>query len=243
MPPMPNAYLRGVAFAALILAGARPVSAQVGHDPARSPYRDLRYSQFLTATAGYFGGSGGQLGLGPHGGWGGTLRHEFLADRTVSLALLGGYAEVERNVADIFKTTEPRVRGPEANRITFAEGVVQLNATGGKTWHNLAPYISAGLGLAFAKRVESDSSGYKFGTKFYVAPAVGVRAFLTRRLVLRLEARTMFWNLSYPAAYRSNDPDGFGPLSPLLQGRQLKEWSPVPVLHAGLGYAFRRPFF
>lgn len=222
-------------------AGLTDLSAQVGHDPARSPYRDLRYNQFLSASAGYMFGGGGQLGLGPHQGRVATLRHDFLADRTLSIGLMGGYARLERSYVDLQATTD-RLRGPEKHRVAFGEGVLQFNLTGGKTWNGLAPYLSAGVGLAFGERLEQDSSGYKFGTKFYVAPGVGVRVFLARRLFVRLEARTMFWNLSYPADYRTRDPDGFGPLTPLLSG-PLKEWSPVPMVHAGLGYAFRRPFF
>ena len=231
-----------VGLLALVLT--RPLAAQVGHDPASSPYRELRYSQFVSATAGYMFGGGGQLGIGPHRGEYFTLRHEFLADRPISIALLGGYGLLQRNVADLL-TTDPaqRVTGPVDDHVTFAEGVFQFNVTGGKTWHGLAPYVSAGLGLAFANKVPADSSGYKLGVKFYVAPAVGVRLFVTRRLFVRLEARTLFWNLSYPATYRTTDPDGFGPLEPILAGQQLKEWSPVPVLHAGLGFAFHRPFF
>jgi len=227
----------------LVVTVTVPLAAQVGHDPAHSPYRDLRYSQFVSATAGYMFGSGGQLAIGPHRGTFYGLRHEFLADRPLSIALSAGYAQLERKVANL-QTTNPdlRITGPIRNNVTFAEGVLQLNLTGGKTWHNLAPYASAGIGLAFAQSVPSDSSGYRLRTKFYVAPAVGVRVFLSRRLFVRLEARSVFWNLSYPATYRTTDPDGFGPLAPILSG-QLKEWSPVPVLHAGLGFAFHRPFF
>jgi len=223
---------------------ATSAGAQVGHDPASSPYSDLRYNQFLQVTTGYIFGHGGRLELGPHHGQVFTARHDFLADRPISLGIGGGMAQLDRRYADLLTTDEDRLRGPVQHRVMFGEAVIQLNATGRKTWHGLAPYVSAGLGLAFAKRVEADSSAYKFGTKFFFAPSVGVRAFLTRRLFVRLEARAMFWNLSYPAAYRTTDPDGaLGPLTPILQGQGLKEWAPVPMLHAGLGYAFRRPFF
>ena len=240
MTPMPNIRLVGAGFLALLAAA--PLEAQVGHDPARSPYRDLRYTQFVSATAGYLFGDGGQFGVGPHRGLVATLRHEFLADRTLSVALLGGYSRLERNFADPFSPAEPRIRGPIEHRVLFGEGVLQLNATGGKTWHGLAPYFSAGIGLAFAETVVQDTSRYRFGTKFYLAPALGLRAFLSRRLFLRLEARSVFWNLSYPDSFRQ-DPDGFGPLQPLLAGRPRKEWVPSPMLHAGLGFALRRPFF
>lgn len=227
------------------IAVASPARGQVGHDPASSPYRDLQYNQFLQITGGYIGGAGGRLGLGPHGGRVFTFRHDFLSDRPLSIGLGGGYATLDRSYANLETTVEEqRIRGPVSHRVILAEGVVQLNATGRKTWNGLAPYVSAGLGLAFAERVLADSSGYGFGTKFYFAPAIGVRAFITRRLFIRLEARAMFWNLSYPASYQTSDPDGpLGPLDPLLAGQGRKEWAPVPMLHAGLGYAFHRPFF
>jgi hypothetical protein len=242
MTDRPRVLAARLAPALVALVPWAAAAAQVGHDPAGSPYRDLRYGQFLTATAGWMSGGGGQLGIGPHRGWVATLRHDFLADRTLTIGIGGGYARLERNYADLASTADPPLLGPVEHRVLFGEGVLQLNITGGKTWRNLAPYFSAGIGLAFAAKVADDTSGYNFGTKFYFAPGIGTRVFVSRRLFLRLEGRAQFWNLSYPATYR-NDPDGFGPRVGPLAGRSLKEWSPVPMLHAGLGFAFHRPFF
>lgn len=226
-----------------LAAVAGPAAAQVGHDPATSPYRDLRYGQFLSFSAGKAFGGGGTLGIGPHDGTVYWLRHDFLADRPLSIGLGGGFGQLDRNYADIRTTTGDRVIGPVQHDVYFVEGTVLLNLTGGKTWNNLAPYAGFGLGLSFAEKLPQDSSAYNYGTKFFIAPTAGVRVFVSRRLFLRAEARAMFMNLSYPATYRSNDPDGFGPLLPLLAGQGIKEWAPIPVLHVGLGYAFRRPFF
>jgi hypothetical protein len=227
--------LLGVALAAPSLA------AQVGHDPARSPYRDLRYGQFVSLTVGKVFGAGGQLGIAPHDGQVAMLRHDFLADRPLSISLGGGYARLDRNYAVLDVVTD-RLRGPIRHGVWFAEFIPQLNFAGGKTWHNLAPYLNVGLGVAMSEKLPADTSGYKFGTKFYLAPAAGVRIFVSRRLFIRLEARSMFWSVGYPARYR-DDPDGpFAPEGPLLTG-ELKEWTPTPILHAGFGFAFRRPFF
>jgi hypothetical protein len=230
------------AVLAATVAGAGALGAQVGHDPARSPYRDLRYNQFLSATAGYMFGSGGRLGIGPHQGRAFGLRHDFLADKALSIAIGGGWATLDRNYADTSVLVN-RIKGPVQHDIYYGEFLAQLNLAGNRTWHNLAPYVNLGLGLAFSGKLQQDSTGYKFGTRFYVGPAAGVRVFLSRRLFVRLEAKAMFWNLSYPSIYRTQDPDGFGPILPILAGQSLKEWSPVPLLHAGLGYAFHRPFF
>ncbi len=232
--------------AALILAAAAtfalPATAQVGHDPARSPYRDLVYGQFLSVSTGYLFGDGGKLGIGPHDGQVVTLRHDFLADRPLTIALGGGWARLQRSYADTAALVN-RIKGPVRHNVYWGEFIAQLNLTGGRTWHDLAPYANLGLGLAYAELLKQDSTGYQFGVRFFVAPGAGVRLFLSRRLFLRLEARAIFWNLSYPNGYQTHDPDGFGPLLPLLSGQGLKEWSPVPLLHAGIGYAFHRPFF
>ncbi|MGE0440625.1 MAG: hypothetical protein AB7L66_09900 [Gemmatimonadales bacterium] len=226
------------------LLGLFPAAAraQVGHDPAHSPYRDLKWGQFVSVSAGKLFGAGGTLGIGPHDGDVLWFRHEFLADRPLSVSLGGGYAKANRNYVKL-NLTEDRVKGPEERNLYFAEAGLTLNLTGTKTWHGLAPYAGMGLGLAFGEALPIDSTGYKFGTKFYLAPNAGIRVFLSRRLYVRAEARALFWSLRYPETYRTTDPDGFGPVLPLLAGGAIKEWSTTPSLHAGLGFAFRRPFF
>lgn len=239
MPVKPNVILPLVAILGLLV---QPAAAQVGHDPARTPYRDLRYGQFISLSAGKAFGQGGTIGVGPHDGEVVWLRHEFLGDRAVSFGLAGGFARLKRTIAFPDSVRQP-VRGPFPHNVYFAEATLQLNLTGGKTWHSVAPYANAGLGLAFAERLPADVTGYKLSTKFYLAPSVGARLFLSRRMFVRVEARAVFWSLTYPASYRSTDPDGLGPAKPILAGQALKEWAPVPMIHAGLGYAFHNPFF
>jgi hypothetical protein len=240
--PLVRQSRAGVVALAVGLIGG-PLRAQVGHDPSRSPYQDLRYGQFLSLTGGYMLGAGGKLGIGPHDGRVVAIRHEFLGDRPLSIALGGGWARLDRKYADTAALIQAnRIKGPVQNDIYFGEFIAQLNLVGGRSWHGLAPYVNLGLGLVHGEKVPEDISGYKFGTRFYIAPGAGVRVFLSRRLFVRLEARSIFWNLRYPTHFRT-DPDVFGPLQPLLPDPALKEWSPVPMLHAGFGYAFHRPFF
>ncbi len=240
MLSMTTKWIAALGLAAVMTV---PASAQVGHDPARSPFTDLRWGQFVSVSVGRVFGSGGTLGLGPHHGQGIFLRHDFLADKALSIALGAGYVQADRNYAGDLNSTTDRIKGPVQRNLYLAEGVLQLNLTGGKTWRNLAPYANLGLGLAFGQKLPIDSTGYTFSTKFYFAPGAGVRAFLTRRLFVRVEARAVFWSLTYPGTYRTVDPDGLGPLKPILSGQPLKEWAPVPMIHAGLGYAFKNPFF
>src|SRR5260370_15005557 len=68
-------------------ATAGALSAQVGYDPAHSPYRDIPGGGVAVVSAGYLGGSRGSVGVGLSNGATGGPRHEgsFWAGR----ALLG----------------------------------------------------------------------------------------------------------------------------------------------------------
>ena len=101
---------------------------------------------------------------------------------------------------------------------------MQFNLTGPKTWHHLAPYFGAGFGLAFGSHPQADTTSYRFGTKLYASPNVGLRIFLTDRLNLRLEARRQFWKIKYPATWTTtplNDPSA----PAVISGTKLTEWT------------------
>ena len=52
----------GMGILVLCTLACQPVLAQVGHPPSNSPFRDIRKGHTLTATGGYFGGSGRYAG-------------------------------------------------------------------------------------------------------------------------------------------------------------------------------------
>src|SRR2546429_9105181 len=59
-----------------VVASWNAVSAQVGHEPAHSPYHDVRRGGVLVFTFGYLGGSRGSVGVGPAEGKTGGIRYE-----------------------------------------------------------------------------------------------------------------------------------------------------------------------
>jgi hypothetical protein len=225
----------------LLLAAAGPALAQVGHDPARSPYRTLRYGQFIGINGGYFGGEGGQIGIGPHHGETIGLRYDFLGAGTLTLGLSGTYMRLERFIVDSGKPIETARRGPVAANMALFEGIFQLNITGGKTWRGIAPFVAVGAGLGLAGRIPADSlSGFKFRLKAALTPGLGARVFLSDRLFLRLEARTTFWQVSYPLVYLR--PPSSDPTKPAVVSGNGKEWVTNTWYTVGLSYAFHRPF-
>jgi hypothetical protein len=227
---------RAFSLLAATLLVTRSAAAQVGHDPASSPYRTLRSGQFIGASAGYFNGVGGEVGAAPHKGMMVGLRYDFLAAGTITIGLQGSYGRLDRFIIDPTKPIETAKSGPVKQSVTFVEGILQFNLTGGKSWHRIAPFVSGGFGLVLAGSTDED---FKFRTKLAITPGVGARIFLADRLFLKVEARSAFWQISYPASFRV--PPASDPGKPAVASG-AKEWVTNGWYSVSLSYAFHRPF-
>ena len=233
--------LLGMRILAVGTLASQPVLAQVGHPPSSSPFRDIRKGHTLTATGGYFGGSGGEFNIGPHRGevFGG--RYDIRTGSTIQVGLAMARGSLDRFIVDPFVRLANRRSGPVRQSVTFAEIALQFNLSGGKSWHRIAPFVGAGVGLAFGSATAADTSEYEFGRKIYLAPSAGFRFFITDRLHLRGEARAAFWKLNYPATFQAEPTEEPGtPENPnaVIVGNKLTEWTASPWLQVGLGYSF-----
>jgi hypothetical protein len=219
--------------------------AQVGHDPARSPYRDIGGGTFLTLVGGYLSGDGGRVGVAPHGGPLGGVRVSFLSNRTIRLGAGVLYGSQDRNLIDPNKTPSEQLTGTAKVNTWWIEGSLQFNLTGNKTWHGLAPFAGSGVGLTITETLPQDPGAFRMGTKFFLAPTIGTRFFLTPRVYLEADARFQFWQISYPATFRQEpfeDPGTLTDPHAVIPDGRLKEWSVSPWLNFGLGVPFRLPF-
>lgn len=225
LPPVRPSARRSVAAATILLlcgcAGA--AAAQVGHDPAKSPYTDVRHSVFIVPTIGQFFGNGGDAGVAPHDGPVAGLRMSFLANKTVQIDAGVMYGLLGRLVYDPFQPVGQRFSGPVDNDVLWAEGAIHFNLMGGKTWHRLAPFVGNAIGLAFVEDLRS--TAFNLGTKFYFAPLVGVRYFLSDALALTAESRFQFWSISYTVSFAQ-------------EGFSASEWSVTPWVNLGLAIAW-----
>lgn len=212
----------------LLFALATPAAAQVGHDPQRSPYRDINLYSALAPQVSLVGGSGGFLGVVPNSGMLYGLRAEILDNRPITLGVEFAYGNLERLIIQLDST----VSGPVSHGFGMFGANILLNLTGGKTWRRLAPYAGGGTGVTFASNPPADTSGYKYGVKFYFAPTVGLRAFVTPDVYLRLEARSLFTSIGYPDSYRAR----------ILAGGPGKEWVTTGIYTVSLGFPFPRLF-
>ncbi len=224
---------------------AGQAAAQIGHAPTDSPYRDIVHGKSITTLYSDIGGHGGQVGVGPHDGtaWGG--RFDIRLSAPLQFGLTVARAKLQRFVVSADDSVATRKKGPVDQDLTMIEGTLQLNLTGKKTWHRLAPFLAGSVGWTRSSDLPAgvpDSSGFKFGSKFYLVPAIGLRAFVTQSLFLRLEARQLFWKLNYPTAYTlepaaqpSTNPDR--PNAVLPDGKRT-EWAGGREFRLGLGFAF-----
>jgi hypothetical protein len=232
-------------LAATVLLTAYPsnrLSAQVGYDPAHSPYRDVRRGAVAVVTFGYLGGSRGSVGVGLSNGATGGIRYEpQFGAMGASLGL--AYGRTTSFVVDPTKDSLSRKSGPFDNTVVLADAGLQLVLTGRKTWRGFAPYVGGALGVAVGSTVARDTSGYKFGTKITLAPNAGLRWYPARRLSVRGDFRLLLWKLKYPVSYRVPGPAGCTPDTPgctrVLQVTDPPdEWTAHPWATIGVGWTF-----
>ncbi|HKV76482.1 MAG TPA: hypothetical protein VJN95_18325 [Gemmatimonadales bacterium] len=230
-----NRSPRGAALALLttLVLGliAAPLAAQVGRPPSTSPFRDISSDLTLTPFGGYTWGSGGTLGLGPQNGPVAGVRMDIRVSAPLTLGVQLSYGDYKRNYIDLKDTTGSALRGPTNTHLIQVEFGAQVNLTGKKAWHGIAPFIGVMGGLGFASGSSVDSSGYKFGTKFVFAPMFGTRVVIANGFMFRAEMRWNFWQLKYPTTYTVSTPSG-----EVLLGQNLSEWTGTPSLTAGFSF-------
>lgn len=229
-------FLAPLAAAALV---ALPAAAQVGYAPDRSPYRELTNPTTLTATVGRFTSNGGSYGLGPNNGYTYGLRYAFRANKFIEISLNATRMQLERLQVDPFVPVAQRTTGPFAEPMIMGEFGLTANLTGGKTWRGLAPFVGVGLGAAFSEGFQSpsDTTGFRQGTKFVFTPHAGTRIFLSSRLHVRLEAKAVFWRLSYPRNTFGAVPPADPTAAPVVTDGRFTQWAPNGLLQVGVGYA------
>jgi hypothetical protein len=215
------------------------LSAQIGHDPASSPYRDVRLRAGPSFLVGEFNGSRGAADAAFSNARSASVRYEIPTGKTLLLQFNGAYLQGDRFILNpgADSSSPNRKTGPAQAAVVLTDLVLHLRLTGPKSWRGFAPYVGAGIGFAFESETPPDTtgSGYQFGTKFTVTGATGMRWHLFRHLWLNGDARFVFWKESYPRSFQSAAPDGSRVLSVLHDGT---EWIIHPWFSVGAGWSF-----
>lgn len=215
----------------LLLAAAPPALAQVGYPPDKSPYRDIPKKMSLAALFGYFGGTGGNLGLGPHDGptYGGRFGIAVSGPLELSFAVQYGdligarvYRDADDNLA---------VSGTLPSPVWLFETDIQYTITGGKTWHGFAPYIGGGIGYAWRSSATEGPDAYDFGGRFFWAPFAGTRYYVNPRSFIRAEIRGAFYRLAYPPYY-------YEEVTGIIESYAINNYLSNVWYQVGFGYSF-----
>ena len=229
--------VKALVLAAAAVLTAIPASAQVGHEPARSPYLDLEYGQELTVFGGYLRTRHDPAGIAPNSRPLLGVRYEarLTGPLAVSADLLGGAGD--RDAIDPLKPVATRTLGPRSNAVLAADIALALNLTGERSWHSLVPQIRAGVGLV-SSRATDDSSGFAFGTRFAFTMGGGVKYVPAgRRFQLRADVTDRIFKLDYPDAYYRLASDN----TAVLPGSTAKSfYTHHTALTVGVSYLFAR---
>ncbi|HWC73222.1 MAG TPA: hypothetical protein VG454_04725 [Gemmatimonadales bacterium] len=241
----PDGLLRKLTMSATVFLLAvglsgRPAVGQVGHNPASSPYHDILLRSGPSIFAGHLSGDRGSADAGFSNGDAIGLRYELPAGKTLVVQFNGTYVKGDRFIINpaADSSSPQRKTGPYPAEIFITDLMLQLRLTGAKSWHRIAPYAGAGIGLGFETKAPPDtikSGTYKFGTKFILSGATGVRIYPLRRISLNGDARFALWKESYPTSFHQTASDGSRVL-PLLH--DLSEWTFHPILSVGVGWTF-----
>lgn len=233
-------HIRSLVRSAAIALVVAPVAhAQVGTLPERSPFRDVEGKHEL-ALFGGLGGGRDAVGAAPNGGLALGVRYDF---HVTGPALLTARLVRQGAERDILNTRgvppASRVAGTVSQALYLADVGVTLNLTGRKSWRNVVPSVTAGLGLATDFRGASDSSQFRFGNRFALQVGGGVKWHARGRYTVRADLVNYLYNVAYPGTFRIAAPAaGEQPILPITAG--LSRWTRNSMLTIGVSRHFGR---
>ena len=193
--------MKAFLFGVVALLAALPAAAQVGHEPAQSPYLDLEHDQEISVLFGYNKTRHDPAGVAPQGAPLVGVRYEITL--TGPLAFSADYATsfANRNVLDPARPAATRNLGTESAAVHALDIALAMNLTGQKSWHRLVPQIRGGIGVV-SSAAKDDSSGFSFGTPFAFTLGAGVKLVPAHgRLQLRADITDRIFKLGYPDSY------------------------------------------
>jgi hypothetical protein len=218
----------------MALAVASPLGAQVGVPPERSPYRDIEYRMAVTFESGAFIGGGDPVGVAPKSGTYFGARYDYSIGSLIGVAGRLGIAPTKRNLIDPTQDEGSRIISEESSTLIMGNAALTLGLTGGRSFHNIAPYLQVGLGMTTDLEL-ADSHGYDLGPRFMFVAGGGLRWLLGSGWQVRADATVHIFNVTYPASYFESDPGE----APVRTGDESSSTRNL-VITLGLSYRFFR---
>lgn len=219
----------------LPIASAR---AQVGYDPARSPYRDVDYRQEFTAFAGWLFVRHDPAGVVPRSAPIEGIHYEWRAGGPAFLTGEVARASSNRSVIDPTRPLATRLVGERMDPLYAADVGLALALSGAKSYHHLVPLVKGGIGLVSDFRSKPDTGGFTFGTRFALTWGAAVRWVPGGSWELRGDLTNRLYTVGYPPSYYTQPTGGGAPV--LSSDIARSRWTNNPALTLGIAYLFSR---
>ncbi|MGD2216005.1 MAG: hypothetical protein PVJ64_04590 [Gemmatimonadales bacterium] len=185
-----------------------------------SPYRFIEPKQDLGLTFSYIWADAGKAGIGPKAGPAIGVRYTRRVSRPLSLTPEVVFFRSERDVRDPSLEEGQDddgdgslLLGNEGLDVVLVAGRINLNLTGTRTWHSLAPYLLGGIGMAIEVGGTAGCPStapdcqielrerFDFGTSFLLQLGLGTVWIPRQRLSLRIEGLNRIWRIKTPPGY------------------------------------------
>lgn len=230
-------------FSLGLLAVAGPLRAQVGYDPAKSPYHDVPWRQGLTFVAGWYSAASDPAGVAPQSAPMYGLRYDLQLAGPAQLTVRSAATTSKRRLLDPRQPKATRLLGEVDAPTLFTDVGLTINLTGQRSWHGIVPLIQFGAGVASDLKPASDIGNYKFGgtsgTTFAISLGSGVRYVPGGRLnrwEVRGDVTDYLFAIKYPGSYISTATTP----SVLKMNAATSSWRHNAGLTLGLTYRFLR---
>lgn len=181
-----------------------------------SPFDYIQKRQSLGVFGGYNLSPKLDLDLGPHSGPIGGLTYTLQLSGPLSfegsVGMIGSKRVVFENKPNPTNPQQPIATPIDTVPLSLvmAEGGLRFRATGDRTWHKIAPYLAASVGMVANLRARTgteasvpDDEDARFGPAFAVGAGIGTEWFASERLSFRGEVRDRLWRVRTPAGFTS----------------------------------------
>ncbi len=230
-----------VVFGGLCIATR--AEAQVGYEPQRSPFHDLRETQELTLFSGYYRAKKDPARIVPRSGPMAGVLYQWRAGGPANLNVAMGRVSSERGVLDpeLPKTcaavTDCKLNGIYRWPLYFVDAGFAMALTGARSFYRLVPEVKLGMGIVSDFHTQPDLGDFAFGTRFAFNWGAGIRWVPGGRYQLRADVTNHLYSVRYPATYYLAAPDG----STIFTTQQSRSaWLNNPGFTIGVSYLFSR---
>ncbi len=182
-------------------AFAIPLRAQVGTEPLKSPYRDMEFRQEWTTFAGYFDARADPASVAPQGGAFIGERYAFRMGGPAYFTMRVAGSMMQRNVVNPQLPLATRRTKTEQVPLVAIDAGFEMQLTGSKTWHSVAPVINGGVGFTGDLKGTTDVGGFQFGYPFTFTFGSGLKYVRHGGRSVRLDWSSYVYRLHYPDSY------------------------------------------